>query len=365
MVPGWGEVVENPLPLPAWWTIGGMTSKEVFRITATAAATLLLVSLGAFCVYLARHVLLLIAVGAFLAIAMEPAVGFLQRFIKSRKIAVAILLLALVGAISLFIASIVPPILTQVDTLLENIPEYQRQLEDDSTFLGRMEQRFDLTSRLRDGVEGASNALSNFGSVFGTLASALADLLVVLALTVYFLVNLPKLKKQGYELLPTARRRKAIGLIEQVFDKVGGWMEGNILISVIAGFVSFVALLLIGVPFPAALAMWVAIADLIPMVGAMLGAVVCVAVAFFSGIVPGAITLIFFIAYQQIENYVISPRVMKRTVDVSALAVIIAALIGGTLLGPVGVLVAVPAAASLKVIAKELWLAPRAAEAKT
>lgn len=342
-----------------------MSSKEVFRITATAATTLLLVGLAALCVYLARHVLLLIAVGAFLAIAMEPAVGFLQKFIKSRKLAVAILLIALVGAIALFIASIVPPIVNQVDTLLENIPEYRRQLSDDSTFLGRMEERFDLTSRLSDAASRASRALTNFGSIFGTLASAVADLLVVLALTVYFLVNLPKLKKQGYELLPTGRRRKVIGLIEQVFDKVGGWMEGNILISVIAGIVTFIALLLIGVPFPAALAMWVAIADLIPMVGAMLGAIVCVVVAFFTGFVPGVITAIFFLAYQQIENYVISPKVMKRTVDVSALAVIIAALIGGTLLGPVGVLVAVPTAASLKVIARELWLAPRAAEAKS
>jgi predicted PurR-regulated permease PerM len=147
--------------------------------------------------------------------------------------------------------------------------------------------------------------------------------------------------------------------MEEIFDKVGGWLEGNVLTSLIAGVVSFIAMVIIGVPYPAALAIWVAITDLVPMIGALIGALVCVIVAFFEGIGTGIATLVFFVIYQQLENLVIQPRMMKRTVDLSATTVILAALIGAALLGPLGVLLGVPGAAALKILLTEV-LAPRA-----
>jgi predicted PurR-regulated permease PerM len=330
-------------------------SREVVRITLVVAATLL----GLYLLYRIRSVILLVGIAAFLAVALEPGVTFLQRLVKSRGLAVAVMAVLVVLAIGGFVASVVPPITRQAQNLAENLPVWSRQLESSSTTLGRLEQRFQIRERVQAAVKNASSVVSGVGSVFGTVVSAVANLLIVLVLSLYFLINAPRMRREGLGLLPVAKRQRAGALVDKIFAKVGGWMQGNILISVIAGVASFTALLLLGVPYPAALAMWVAITDLIPMVGAMLGALVCVVVAFFTDTTTGFLTLGFFLIYQQVENYLISPRVMKRTLDVSPVAVILAALIGGSLLGPVGVLLAVPAAASIKVAAQELWLADR------
>lgn len=329
-----------------------MATKDVVRITLAVAATLF----GLFLLYRVRHVLILLAVAAFLALALEPAVTFLQKHLKARGAAVGVMITLIVAFLAVFFASIVPPIVRQTQSFVDSLPELRESLKDRSSPLGRIEQQFRLTDRLESGAEDLAGSLSSLPRVFGTVFGLIADLLVVLVLTLYFLLHAPAIKKEGIRLVPEARRKRTAEVSEVVFSKVGGWMEGNIVVSLIAGIVSFAALALIGVPYAAPLAMWVAIADLIPMVGAMLGAAVCVVVAFFSGVAPGILTSIFFLVYQQIENYLIGPRVMKRTVDVSAASVIIAALIGGTLLGPLGVLLAVPAAASVKVIANEVWL---------
>lgn len=334
-----------------------MPSRDVFRITLVVAATLI----ALFLVYTIRHVILLAGIGAFLAIALEPMVTFLQRFVRSRAVAVLVMTIIVILAVAGFVATVVPPITREVQNLADQLPEYSAQLRDSSTTLGKLERRFHITDRLEEGISGATGFASNLGEILGTIGSVITNLLVVTALTLYFLVNAPRMKADGLRLVSTEKRRQTAALVDQVFGKVGGWMEGNLLISAIAGVLAFVALLIIGVPYAAALAMWVAITDLIPMVGALLGAVVCVVVAFFAGVWTGIAAAIYFLVYQQIENYVIQPRVMKRTVDVSAVAVILAALIGGTLLGPVGVILAVPAAASLKVIANELWLPERPA----
>lgn len=338
-----------------------MPNREVFRITGVAAAAVALSLLVVLIIIRIQHVILLLGIAIFLALALEPSVSFLQRWLKSRSGAVAAMVVLLVLFIGLFFATIIPPIVAQTNSFIDNLPQLRADLEDASTPLGALERRFDITGRLQQIAAGATEGIGSLTTVFGTVAGIIADSLVVIVLATYFLLHAPKMKKEGIKLVPSGRRERTGRIVELVFDKVGGWMEGNLLISIIAGVVSFIALALIGVPYPAALAMWVAITDLIPMVGALLGAVVCVIVAFFAGIVPGVITLVFFLAYQQIENYFIGPRIMKRTVDVSAVAVIIAALIGGTLIGPLGILLAVPGAAILKVLSNEMWMPRRAA----
>lgn len=326
-------------------------------MTLVVAGTLF----GLFLIYTVRQVLLMAGIAAFLAIAMEPGVTFIQRFIRSRSLAVVVMAVIMALFVAGFVAAIAPPIAKQVQSLADQIPQYTEELKDSSTTLGALERRFHLTERLESGISGATGFANNLGSILGKIWGAITNLLVVLVLTLYFLVNAPRMKAEGLRLVPADRRRRTAELMELVFGRVGGWMEGNLLISLIAGVLAFIALLAFGVPYPAALAMWVAITDLVPMVGALLGALVCVIVAFFSGVGTGVLTAIYFLLYQQFENYVIQPRVMKRAVDVSAVAVILAALVGGTLLGPVGVVLAVPAAASLKVLANELWLAERSA----
>ena len=148
-------------------------------------------------------------------------------------------------------------------------------------------------------------------------------------------------------------------MFEESVQRIGGYVSGNIGVSIIAGTGAFIALTIIGVPFAAALAMWVAIADLIPTVGATLGALAAVAVAAFSGWGQAVATIIYFVLYQQFENYVIVPRVMKKAVDLSPAMVIVSVLIGGSLAGFAGALLALPVAAAVKVVIKDVWLAGR------
>ena len=148
-------------------------------------------------------------------------------------------------------------------------------------------------------------------------------------------------------------------VFQQSVERIGGYVSGNIGVSIIAGIASFIALVLIGVPFAAALAMWVAIADLIPTVGATLGALAAVIVAAFAGWGQVIITVIYFVVYQQVENYVIVPRVMKKAVDLSPAMVIVSVLIGGSLAGFAGALLALPVAAALKVVIQDIWMAGR------
>ena len=150
-------------------------------------------------------------------------------------------------------------------------------------------------------------------------------------------------------------------MLGEALQKIGGYVSGNILTSLIAGVTALIALAIIGLPFAVALAMWVAVADLIPAVGATLGAIPAVIVAFFSSTGDGVFTLIFFIVYQQLENYVVVPRVMREAVDLSPAAVIVSTLIGGSLAGFAGALLALPLAAAIKVVVNALVIGPRLA----
>jgi predicted PurR-regulated permease PerM len=173
------------------------------------------------------------------------------------------------------------------------------------------------------------------------------------------MADMPRIRAGLVRLFPVSRRPRARAVVDLVVDKVGGYMIGNIIISLIAGVVSFIAFTVLGVPFPAPLAFVVAICDLIPMIGATLGAVIGITVALFSTqLWPTTVLVVaFFIGYQQLENYLIAPRVLKTTVELGAAAVLIAGLIGATVLGLVGALMAIPVAAAFNVLLNERLIA--------
>ena len=173
-----------------------------------------------------------------------------------------------------------------------------------------------------------------------------------MVLTIYFMANLPNLRDGVVRLFPGPARRHIRRTVDVTVDKVGAYMIGNILISLAAGISTFIVLTVAGAPFALPLAVVVAITDLIPMIGATLGAVVCVGVTALSADLwpTTVIVAMFFVVYQQLENYLIAPRILRNTVDIPALAVLLAALIGGTVLGLVGALMAIPIAAVIKVL---------------
>lgn len=328
----------------------------IVRIVVTVAATLL-VLYGS---YLVRHVLVLVIIAAFFAVGLDPAVRKLESLGLGRGLAIASIFVAALAAVAGFLAAVIPPLVDQVTSFATDLPGY---VEDVGRRHPRIEQFIednDIAQRLRDATQKAPDFIAgSFGSVVGVVGSVFSTLfngLTLIVLTIYFLLSLSRIRKGSLRLVPRSKRRRVGELLDPILEKIGGYIAGQTTVALIAGAISFTFLTIAGVGFPIALALWVAIAALIPMVGATLGAIPAVVVAFFDSPGLGVATLAFFIVYQQLENYLIAPRIMKRAVDVSPAAVLLAALIGGSLLGFVGALMAIPTAAAIKLLAEEVVL---------
>jgi predicted PurR-regulated permease PerM len=305
-----------------------------------------------------KDVIVLIVISAFLAIGLNPAVEWLQRHRFKRGLAVV----TIVGAVLLFVggffAAAVPPVAHQATQLQKTLPDYVTRLRSNKQF-AELDDKYHLKDKATELVQ------KNTGKAAGTaltvatgILTATFKLLTVLVLTLYFLGAYPAIKRGAYRMIPRSRRARAGLIADEILSRVGGYVLGNLATSVIAGVCALVFFLIAGVPYPVALAMLVAIADLVPLVGATIGAVVCTAVAFFVSVPVGLASLAYFVVYQQVENYVLVPKVMKRTVDISPVATIIAALIGGSLMGILGALLAIPVAAAIQLVGTEV-LYPR------
>jgi predicted PurR-regulated permease PerM len=328
--------------------------------TLGAATTLI----GLYALYTVRAILVRILIALFIAVSLDPAVRWLARRGVRRGVAVALifgLAFLLAGA---FLLSVIPPLVTQGGNLIDDLPEYLGRLQDRSAQFRELNDRFNLSDQLQ-GLVGTlpgrlgSGLLGFTSRVFGAVFNSLT----ILVFTVYFMADMPRIRTGVVRLFPLERRAHARRVVDLVVDKVGGYMIGNIIISLIAGVASFIAFTVLGVPFAVPLAFVVAICDLIPMIGATLGAVIGVTVALFTtDLWPNTVLVAaFFVAYQQLENYLIAPRVLKTTVELGAAAVLIAGLVGATVLGLVGALMAIPVAAAFNVLVNERLIAQESA----
>lgn len=325
----------------------------VFRWAAAGTAGALITLLVAYGVYMVRGILVLVLIALFVAVSLDPAVRWLVARGARRSWAIAIVVVALVALLGVFIWSIVPPAIKQGSSLLADLPGYLQRLSAQSQAIREITDQYNVTDQLTSLVAGLPARLA--GGAFGwaqRFLGVLASSLTVLVLAIYFMADMPRLQRGVVRLFPRRQRGRVTESVGVVADKVGDYMIGNVIISLLAGASTFVCLELVGVPFALPLAVIVALADLIPMIGATLGAVVCVLVSLIAtGIWPETvIVLIFFVVYQQVENYLIVPRVMRNTVSMSPVAVLLVALVGGALLGLVGALMAIPIAAAVKVL---------------
>ncbi len=302
-------------------------------------------------------VLLLVAVSAFIAVGLHPAVVRLQRMGLPRGLAVfAVALGTLLVVVGAFVA-LVPPIVRQGGALADALPGYLDSLKRNQV-LNDLNDQYDLIGRIKSGLTG-SNTATAVGGVLGGVTvvfSTLFNLITGLVLTFYFLAAFNRLSEGAYRLVPRSRRTRARLIGDEILSRVGGYVVGALMIAGIAGTTSLIFMLVTGIPYPFALALVVAILDLIPQIGASLGAVVVTLVAFFVSIPVGIASIVFFVAYQQLENWIIYPRVMRRSVNVSDLAAIVSVLIGASLLGVVGALLAIPACAAVQLIVREVVL---------
>ena len=335
-------------------------AREMFGYAITAAIAGLAVFLVVVAVYALRGLLVKVVVAAFIAVSLDPAVRWLiaHKIKRSRAVAliVTIVLLLLAG----FGYATIPTLVGQASQLGNDFPGYLEHLRERSPSLARLEDRFNLQPRIASWAARAPSYLSHEALTVGTrFFGALVTTLLVVVLAIYFMADLPRLRRSIVRLFPKRHRPRVSHATTVMIDKVGAYMIGNLLISLIAGVSAFITMMILGVPFALPLAVAVAIADLIPLIGATIGAAVCVLVAFATtDLWPNTIVLIaFFLIYQQFENYFIQPRVMRNAVDLPSVAVLMAALIGASVLGVIGALIAIPVAAAVRVVVSPILAA--------
>jgi predicted PurR-regulated permease PerM len=318
---------------------------------AGVAVTIALVEL----IIRARSVLVLIGLALFIAAGLDPVVAWLTRHRMPRWAAVTTVLLAMVAVIGGFLAAAIPPLAAQTANLVADLPHYAHTLQDHNSQLGRLNMKYHIEQRLSHLL--ATRGSSLVGGVVGAGAlvlGALASTLAVIVLVVYFLIGMPRIKLFVYRLAPHSRRARVILIGDEIFTKVGGFVLGNVVTSVIAGLGTFLWMLAFGIPYPILLGLFVAIMDLIPVIGSTIGGAVVSLVALTVSLPVAIATLAFYIGYRLAEDYLLVPRIMGSTVKVPAVVSLVAVLVGGTLLGIVGALVAIPAAAALRLLLHEV-----------
>ena len=303
----------------------------------------------------ARSVLVLIGLALFIAIGLDPVVAWLTRRRVPRWAAVVIILLAGVGIAAGFVMAAIPPLVAQGKLLVAHVPQYVRLLESHNSDLGRLNARYHVQQQLTHLLSSKGGSL--VGGVLGAgefVLSAASSAVVVMVLVIYFLADLPRIKLFGYRLAPHTRRARVILIGDEILGRVGGFLLGNLLTSVIAGLGTYLWMLAWGIPYPALLGLLVALLDLIPVIGSTIGGAIVTLVALSVSVPVAVATLVFYIAYRLAEDYLLVPRVMGRTVRVPGLVSVVAVLVGGTLMGLVGALVAIPAAAALRLLLHEV-----------
>ncbi len=329
----------------------------------TILAVLLVVLATAFTVVTLQRlgrIITWFVVAAFFAAILTPAVDFLERKVRMpRVLATLIVFLLGLAAMAAMLYSFIRPLVDQAYEFSDNLPKYVEEAKAGQGPVGGLVERYDLDTyvernqeKLRATVTGAGGPAAKFAS---SIFSTLAAVVTILVLTFLLLLEGPKVIDGLLRLIPPRHRDRVRRVARDSNRAITGYMFGNLAISVIAGVATYLVLWPLGVPFRGVLALWVAFADLIPLVGATLGAVVVSAVAFLDSPRTGIIVVIFFVIYQQFENHVLQVSIMSRTVDLNPLAVLASVLVGVELFGILGALLAIPAGGVLQVVCRDIY----------
>ena len=304
----------------------------------------------------ARSVIILIVVSLFLAVGLNPLVEWLTARNTRRGLAIGLVFLAVIGAFVGFGFAVVPPAAEQSNQFVQDLPSYLEDLRKNPT-VRQFDNDYGVIERAQEYVTSDDLGQRAFGGLLGVgrvVLNAVFSAFSVLIMTLYFLAALPSMKRQAYRLVPASRRERVRLLTDEILTRIGGFVSGAFTVAFVAALTSYAFLLLVGVPYALALAVFVGLLDLIPLVGATIAAVVVSLIGFTESLGTGLACVAFYVAYQQFENYLVYPRVMRRAVDVPAPATVVAVLLGGALLGIVGALLAIPTAAALLLIVRQV-----------
>lgn len=305
-----------------------------------------------------------IGAALFLALGLDPVVSWLEKKKFPRWAAILIVLVALLGVLTGVVFAVVPIIVDQVATLSKRIPQLVTAVNT-STFTDDIQKQFpgldvtEITKTITDYL--GTNLTTITSTVIQSgiaIVSGLFGGLIILILTLYFTASLNSIKRATYQLVPASKRERFADLSEQITKAVGRYVVGQAALAAVNGVLSFIFLSIIGAPFPALLAFIAFLFSLVPLVGTITGSVIIVLTCLIPEIGSSPLTAlvagIYYLIYMQVEAYVLSPNIMNRAVSVPGAVVVIAALAGGSLLGILGALIAIPVAASILMIIKQV-----------
>jgi predicted PurR-regulated permease PerM len=307
-------------------------------------------------VSVARHVLVWVAVSLFLALAINPLVELLQRHgVERRGLATGVAFLLVLLGFAAIGALFIPTLVDNVNKFVDAVPGYVHDVNKGRGRFGFLETKYHIVEKVQEQIHngGAKRLLGLSGaavSVTRGIVNIVLGTVTIIFLTFFMVLEGPSWVERFYSLLPahSEERWRAVG--RDIYRTVGGYVTGNLLISLIAGVLTSLVLIALGVPYAVALGLVVAILDLIPLAGATIAAIIIGTVAFLHSIVAGIVVIVFFILYQQLENHVLQPVVYNRTVKLSPLIILISVLIGAEVAGILGALGAIPVAGSIQVI---------------
>jgi predicted PurR-regulated permease PerM len=337
-----------------------MSNRTVVRVILVAIA----VVAALYFLWMIRSVLGMLFIALFLAVALGPVVEFFVRHKVKRGLAILITYILLLGSVFGLGLLVVPPIVSGVNDFVDNVPSYVEDLRNSKTF-AKYDDKYDITPKLQEQATKLPSHLSDAASGLRTVTvgvfGVVIQLVTILVMTFFLLLDGRRILHFLFRELGPERGERLERISEDVYKAVGGYVAGNLLISVIAGVISYFVMLILDLPFAVPLAVGVAFFDLIPLVGSTIAGGVIAIVAAIVGF-PGKLIawVIFLVIYQQVENNLIQPVVYRRTVAIHPLIVIVAILIGASLLGVLGALLAIPVAATVQIVVKEWWLYRRA-----
>lgn len=309
----------------------------------------------AYTVIAAGQVLVLLGLAFFIAVGLDPVVLWLYRRGVPRWAAVALVVALVVVVVGGFLALAVPLVTEQASNLSQELPHYLHSLDKKSRAFSKLDAKFHIVKGLQKLLSGGGS----FQSVVGlgkALLGFISSFLLVTVVAIYLLVDLPRVRRAVYLLAPRTRRPRMVLLTDEILDRVGGYVLGNLLLSLIAAALTIAWALIFGIPYALLQGLLVGLLDLIPIIGSTIGGIIVSVVALTVSLPVAIATGVFYAVYRFLEDYLLTPRIMKRTVAVPGLVTVVATVLGGALLGIVGALVAIPVAAALKLLHDEITL---------
>lgn len=340
------------IPRMAGEQVVGFRGRTIVKTIGIFVAVALLLWL----IWHARGVITWVLIAAFLAMAVNPLVDRLQHRVgMARGWAAAIVYVGVLAAIGAIGYSFIPTLVGQVNDFADALPGYVKNLTEGRGRLGFLETKYDIVERVKEQVS-AGGAGKVFGlsgaalTITKSIFSTVAAVVTIAFLTFFMILEGPRWMERIYGLLPEESQPRWRKVGNDIYRTVGGYVSGNLLISLIAGLVSFVVLYALSVPYAVALALIVALLDLIPLAGATIAAIVVCTVGFLHSTTAGIALVVFFMIYQQLENHFLQPIIYGRTVQLSPLAVLVSVLIGAELAGVIGALGAIPVAGAIQVL---------------